>query len=126
MSSNTVDQDDEGIPVLENPLSLEQLAAQAAPPAAPPPDLTDLEVVARLLQNATVQGLLDDMSEDLQKLVSWKIEELLKEQLGLLIKQAAEESAPRLAEDIRTQLQLALPGLLANMVELARDPDKPE
>jgi hypothetical protein len=52
------------------------------------------------------------------------MEELLKEQLTLLIKKAAEESAPRLAEDIRTQLQLALPGLLANLVELARDPDK--
>jgi hypothetical protein len=125
MNSNTVNRDDEDIPVLENPLTLEQLAAQAAPSAAPPPDLTDLEVVARLLQNATVQSLLDDMSEDLQKLVSWKIEELLKEQLSLLIKQAAEESAPKLAEDIRTQLQLALPGLLANMVELTRKPDKP-
>ncbi len=123
MSSKTVNQDNEGIPVLENPLTLEQLAA---PAAAPLPDLTDLEVVAGLLQNATVQGLLDDMSEDLQKLVSWKIEELLKEQLSLLIKQAAEESAPRLAEDIRTQLQLALPGLLANMVDLARNPEKSE
>jgi hypothetical protein len=74
----------------------------------------------------TVQTLLDDMSEDLQKLVSWKMEELLKEQLSLLIKQAAEDSAPKLAEDIRTQLQLALPGLLANMVELAREQEKPE
>jgi hypothetical protein len=54
------------------------------------------------------------------------MEELLKEQLSLLIKRAAEESAPRLAADIRTQLQLALPGLLANMVELARNPDEPE
>ena len=126
MNAHTTDQDDEGIPLLENPLTLEQLAAAAAPPASPAPDLTDHEVVGRLLQNATVQSLLDDMSEDLQKLVSWKMEELLKEQITLLIKRAAEESAPRLAEDIRTQLQLALPGLLANMVELAREPDQPE
>lgn len=125
MSSDTVKKDDAGIPVLENPLELDALSAEAAP-AAPQPDLTDHEVVARLLRNTDVQGLLDDMSEDLQKLVSWKMEELLKEQLLLLIRQAAEDSAPRLAEDIRTQLQLALPGLLANMVELARKQEKPE
>jgi len=125
MSSDTVKKDDEGIPVLENPLELHELAAEPAPPA-PQPDLTDHEVVARLLRSTNVQGLLDDMSEDLQKLVSWKMEELLKEQLVLMIRQAAEESAPRLAEDIRTQLQLALPGLLASMVELARDQKKPE
>jgi len=126
MSSDSVKKDQEGIPVLENPLSLDQLAGEAAPATASAPDLTDHEVVARLLRNTDVQGLLDDMSEDLQKLVSWKMEELLKEQLNLLIRQAAEESAPKLAEDIRTQLQLALPGLLAHMAELARKPDKPE
>lgn len=124
MSSKSVDPDDQRIPVLENPLTLEQV--EAAPPEPPLPDLTDHEIVGRLLENATVQSLLDDMSEDLQKLVSWKMEELLKEQLSLLIKRAAEESAPKLAADIRTQLQLALPGLLANMVELARNPDEPE
>lgn len=126
MNSDAINPDDEDIPVLENPLTLEQLATETAPPQPPLPDLTDHELVGRLLQNTTVQSLLDDMSEDLQKLVSWKMEELLKEQLNLLIRQAAEESAPRLAEDIRTQLQLALPGLLANMVELAREPDKSE
>ena len=125
MSSDTVKKDEEGIPVLENPLTLDQLAGKTAP-AEPQPDLTDHEVVARLLRNTEVQGLLDDMSEDLQKLVSWKMEELLKEQITLLIRQAAEESAPRLAEDIRTQLQLALPGLLADVVELARQQEKPE
>jgi hypothetical protein len=126
MSSDSVKKDQEGIPVLENPLSLDQLGGEAAPATEPAPDLTDHVVVARLLRNTDVQGLLDDMSEDLQKLVSWKMEELLKEQLNLLIRQAAEESAPKLAEDIRTQLQLALPGLLAHMAELARNPDKPE
>jgi hypothetical protein len=126
MSSDSVNPDDQHIPVLENPLTLEQLEAEAVPPEPPLPDLTDQEIVGRLLENPGVQSLLDDMSEDLQKLVSWKMEELLKEQLSLLIKRAAEESAPKLAADIRTQLQLALPGLLANMVELARNPDEPE
>ena len=126
MSSDTLKKDHAGIPVLDNPLTLDQLAGEAAPPATPLPDLTDHEVVERLLRNVDVQGLLDDMSEDLQKLVSWKMEELLKEQLTLLIKQATEESAPKLAADIRTQLQLALPGLLANLVDLAHKQEKPE
>ena len=122
MTSDTVKLDDDGIPVLENPVSLETLHAPT-PPSIPVPDLTDHEVVARLLQNSEVQHLIDDMSDDLQKLVSWKIEALLKDQIGRFIKEATEESASRMAEDIRTQLQLALPGLLANLVEHARNPD---
>jgi hypothetical protein len=118
MSSDNGNQDNSDIPVLDNPLDLERLDNRTT--AGPLPDLTDHELVARLLQNTAVQNVLDDMSEDLQKLVSWKIEELLKEQFTLLIRQAAAESAPKLAEDIRTQLQLALPGLLADMLALAR------
>jgi hypothetical protein len=120
MSSDSHNPDTHEIPVLENPLTLDDLKDTAAQP--PLPDLADHAVVARLLQDKEVQHLLDDMSEDLQKLVSWKMEELLKDHLMQLIRQAAEESAPKLAEDIRTQLQLALPGLLANMIELARNP----
>lgn len=123
MSTDTRNPHDDSIPLLENPLSLDDLQGGGQPPL---PDLGDHAVVARLLQDGEVQRLLDDMSEDLQKLVSWKMEELLKEHLMQLIRQAAEESAPRLAEDIRTQLQLALPGLLANLVDLARQPDRNE
>lgn len=117
MASDTVKLDDDGIPVLENPVTPEQLVTDTRPPL---PDLSDHEVVAELLKNTSIQDLLDDMSEDLQKLVSWKIEDLLKEQINLLIKQATEECAPKLVEDIRTQLQLALPGLLAHLVEQSR------
>jgi hypothetical protein len=125
MPSDTVKLDDEGVPVLENPVTLEELPvqAEASSSATPLPDLTDDEVVARLLQNADVQDLLDDMSEDLQKLVSWKIESLVKDQITQLIQQAIEESASKLTEDIHTQLQLAIPGLLANLVEKAKSSD---
>ncbi len=125
MSSDTVKLDDEGVPVLENPVTLEELPAQAEALTSetPLPDLTDDEVVARLLQNTDVQDLLDDMSEDLQKLVSWKIESLVKDQITQLIQQAIEESASKLTEDIHTQLQLAIPGLLANLAEKAKSSD---
>lgn len=121
MSADNRKLDADGIPVLENPLTPDDLAGVVSEP--PLPDLTDHTVVAGLLKDSAVQSLLDDMSEDLQKLVSWKMEELLKEHLMQLIRQAAEESAPKLAEDIRTQLQLALPGMLADLVELARKPE---
>jgi len=122
MSSDTVKVDADGVPVLENPVALDDLPTQAEV-SAPIPDLTDDEVVARLLQDADVQSLLDDMSEDLQKLVAWKIESLVKDQVTQLIQQAIEDSAPKLAEDIHTQLQLAIPGLLANLAEKARSAD---
>ena len=122
MSSDTRKPDSDGIPVLENPLSLDDIGATGGD--TPPQDLTDPTVVAELLRHVDVQRLLDDMSEDLQKLVSWKMEELLKEHLIQLIRQAAEDSAPKLVEDIRTQLQLAMPGLLANLIELANQPNR--
>jgi hypothetical protein len=122
MPSDTVKLGDDGVPVLENPVTLDELPAQTEepPPGESLPDLTDDEVVARLLQDVDVQDLLNDMSEDLQKLVAWKIESLVKDQVTQLIQQAIEESGPKLAEDIHTQLQLALPGLLANLVEKAK------
>lgn len=119
MNTDTIKLDEDGIPVLENPVTPESL--QAAEPVVPGPDLTDTEVVASLLQSEQIQQLMNDMADDLQKLVSWKIESLVKEQVTQLITQATEESAPKLAEDIRTQLQLALPGLLANLVEQSSD-----
>ena len=51
MTSDSVKLDDDGIPVLENPVTLDALPAQAGEPL---PDLTDHEVVARLLQNIDV------------------------------------------------------------------------
>ena len=125
MSSDSVKLDEDGIPVLENPVALDDLPApsETSAPQEALPDLTDDEVVARLLQDADVQSLLDDMSEDLQKLVSWKIESLVKDQVTQLIQQAIEDTAPKLVEDIHTQLQLAIPGLLANLAEKARSSD---
>ena len=122
MSSDTIKLDADGIPVLENPVSPDNLTAPDEAPRAEQslPDLTDHEVVAQLLENEDVQNLIGDMSEDLQKLVAWKIESLVKEQVVQLIQRAIEESATKLAEDIHTQLQLAMPGLLANLVEQAK------
>jgi len=118
MDSDPIKLDDKGIPVLENAVTLDdELVGE---PVAPRADLTDHELIVHLLEDETVQHILDDITEDLQKMVAWKIETILKEQITQLIKDATEQSAPKLAEDIRTQLQLALPGLIAELAEQSK------
>jgi len=112
--SAPVKTDADGIPLLENAVTPQQLQGGAVAPGA---DLTDQEQVERLLDNETVQVLLADLAEDLQKLVAWKVEEALKQELEKLIHDATERSIPRLREDIETHLSLALPELLARIAE---------
>ena len=115
--SAPVKTDADGIPLLENAVTPQQLQGGATAPGA---DLTDREQVERLLHNETVQVLLVDLAEDLQKLVAWKVEEALKQELEKLIHEATERSIPRLREEIETHLSLALPELLARIAEQSR------
>jgi len=110
--------DEEGIPILENPVDLNALADQTAPPR---PDLTSQEIVEALLDREQVRERINDLTDDLQKLVSWKVEAVLKEELAKLVHAATEESSAKLSEDIRTQLQLALPALVARLAQ--EEPD---
>lgn len=110
--------DDEGIPILEHPVDLNALAD---PTATPGPDLTNQEIVEALLDKEQVRERINDLTDDLQKLVSWKIEAVLKEELAKLIHAATEESSAKLSEDIRTQLQLALPALVAKLAQVETD-----
>ena len=119
MNDKSMKIDDQGIPVLEQALDPPALPAAKAgdedgEPAEPN---VDRERIEELLKSEEVQALLDDLTEDLQKLVTWKIESFLKEELNRLLHDAAQLSAPKLSRDINTQLQLALPELLANIVK---------
>ena len=96
-----------------------QTLGNLAGPAEPPADLTDHEKIAELLDEEAIRQMLDDITDDLQKLVAWKIESLLKEEFSRLIREATEQSASKMSEDIRTHLQLALPDLLARIARLA-------
>jgi hypothetical protein len=118
MDPKSIKLGEDGIPLLDEPLSVEQLPPPDQSPAA---GLTDEEQIDRLLREEQLQGLLEDLTEDLVKLMSWKMESFLKEELLRLVHQAAEKSAPRLATDIRTQLELALPELVARLNRQARD-----
>ncbi|MCO6412702.1 MAG: hypothetical protein J5I92_08160 [Thiogranum sp.] len=118
MDEEQIRRDEQGIPVLEDVVDPDSLPAATASPEAV--DLDDHEQVAQLLQQPAVQQLVDDLAEDLQKLITWKLESFLKEEISRLVHSAAEQSAPKLAEDIHTQLQLALPDLLAKITEQAR------
>jgi hypothetical protein len=115
--SAPVKTDADGIPLLENAVTPQQLQGDTY---APGTDLTDQEQVGRLLDSETVQALLADLAEDLQKLVAWKVEEALKQELEKLVHEATERSIPRLRADIETHLSLALPELLARIAEQGR------
>ena len=117
MDPEQIKLDENGIPVLQNAVSTDELANDAH---QPPADLSDHEQVAELLREETIQQVLDDITEDLQKLAAWKIESLLKEEFSRLIREATEQSASKMSEDIRTHLQLALPDLLARIAKQAQ------
>ncbi len=117
MESKQIKLDDNGIPILDKPVAAEQVASEQPPSAA---DLTDPELVERLLREEAVQHLLYDLTEDLQNMMAHKIESFLRDEICNLIKSATQQSAERLSRDIRTHLQLALPELLTKMAEQAR------
>jgi len=112
MDNESLELDENGIPILRDAVTLEELGTA--------PDLGDPELIERLLQEAPIQQMLDDVTEDLQKMVAWKIETLLKEEFSRIVKDVTEQSAARLSQDIHTQLQLALPELLAKIAEQAK------
>lgn len=104
---------DDGIPVLEQRAS----CGEPAPEARNIPSAQyDSERLRQLLQTDARQ-LLDDLTEDLQQTVLWKLEAILKEQMGKVIQEAIRESAPRIQQDLNTQLELALPDLLVSLLE---------
>ena len=117
MDPEQIELDKNGIPILQNAVSADELSSEADPP---PADLTDHEQIGELLREETIQRVLDDITEDLQKLAAWKIESLLKEEFSRLIREATEQSAAIMSEDIRTHLQLALPDLLARIAKQAQ------
>jgi hypothetical protein len=116
MAPDKIKLDEHGVPVLHNAVPADRLAG----PAEPATDLTDHEKIAELLNDEAIQQMLDDITDDLQKLVAWKIESLLKEEFSRLIREATEQSASKMSEDIRTHLQLALPDLLARIARQAQ------
>ena len=117
MDPEQIKLDENGIPILQNAVRTDELTSSSDSAAA---DLSDHEQIADLLREETIQRVLNDITEDLQKLVAWKIESLLKEEFAKLIRDATEQSASKMSEDIRTHLQLALPDLLARIARIAR------
>lgn len=118
MEEQQIKLDDEGIPILEHPVDL-NIPADQAPASGP--DLTDVDIVEHLLDKDQVCELINDLTDDLQRMVSWKIEEVLKDELARLVHNATEQSSEKLGADIRTQLQLALPELVAKIAQEKSD-----
>lgn len=111
--------DANGVPVLDTPIDPARLADTpgAAAPSQATVDLTDQEQIDSLLETPEAQQMLQDLAEDLQQSITVRIETLMKEEITRLVHQATEQHAAKIAEDIHTHLQLAIPELLA---EIAR------
>ncbi len=119
MSDPTIKTDSDGIPILEDIVDPnEPEYTTLAKPSEP--DLLDQAVIEHLLKDESIDQLLDDMTADLQNLVTCKIEEFLKQNIQQVIHETAQRSGPKLAEDIRTQLRQALPCLLTQAIRRAR------
>ena len=117
MDPEQIKLDENGIPILQHAVRADELTNKTE---TAPADLSDHEQIAELLREEAIQQILNDITEDLQKLVAWKIESLLKEEFARLIREATEQSASKMSEDIRTHLQLALPDLLARIAKQAK------
>ncbi len=109
--SPTLRLDEDGIPILEQPVDVD------APEPAPGPDLRDPVEVERLLEQVQVRDLLDELAEDLKKRVVWKLEAALKEELSRLVDTTIQQGSESLGEEIHTRLQLALPELVARLAQ---------
>lgn len=119
MADPTIKTDTDGIPILEDIVDPNE-AEDSTPATASEPDLLDQAVIEHLLKDESIDQLLEDMTADLQSLVTWKIEEFLKQDIQQVIHETAQRSGPKLAQDIRAQLRQALPGLLTQAIRRAR------
>ncbi len=111
--TSNIQLDADGIPLLEERVTPGEPAAVEE---SVPPPAYDSDRFRQLLQ-MNGQQMLDDLTEDLQQTVLWKLESILKEEMGRVIQEAIQQSAPRIQQDLHTQLELALPDLLASLVE---------
>jgi hypothetical protein len=123
MTRTPIQTDADGIPILDELVDLdeERTTVETAAPQPEPPDL-DHDVLERLATHPAIADLLDDITVDLQSLVTWKIQEFLKHEIQQVIQEAVQRSGPQLSESIRAQLQQALPALLSEAFEHIRDP----
>lgn len=112
MESEQIHFDEQGIPVLENVVD-----PQSLPPAQKHSgkETGDHERIEALLQGPEARQLIEALGEDIQKMLSVKIEAILREELDRLLREAAQQRLGGLADDIRTRLQTALPELLAKI-----------
>ncbi len=105
MSHQPIRIDADGLPILEDIVSPADIQD-------PPPEQM------RMPDHYPLSDpLIESLTRDLQKLVEWKIESVLNEEVGSLIRDAARRSAPKLTQDIQTHLQLALPHLLKKLAK---------
>ncbi|MDT8388204.1 MAG: hypothetical protein RQ736_11870 [Thiogranum sp.] len=121
MDTDQIKLDDNGVPLLETPVDPTRLPNAAQTPEGPAVLPADQQRIDALLQMPSVQQLLNELAEDLQKSITLNVEAILKEEISHLVHQAGERAAPKIAKDIQAHLKLAVPELLANIARRETD-----
>jgi hypothetical protein len=119
--------DKDGIPILtdlvpEDKLENASRDNAAPPPPPPPPIFTPEDIARKLLSSDMVQQQLDQIANDLAHDMRLRIEQTLAESIDQAINRTLDNHTAHTAENIRQELILALPRLMARALEDA-DPD---
>jgi FKBP-type peptidyl-prolyl cis-trans isomerase (trigger factor) len=107
--------DAEGIPILTDLVAESELDATVA--VEPVAELTPAEIARELLHSESVQLQLDEMAADLARDVRLQLEQTLAAAIDEAISTTLDNNNARTFENIRRQLDVALPGLLAKALQ---------
>ncbi len=121
MDTDQIKLDNDGVPLLDTPVDPTRLTSLAPTPEDSAVLPADQQRIEALLHMPSVQQLLNELAEDLQKSITLNVEAILKEEISRLVHQSSERAAPKIAKDIRAHLELAVPELLANIARQEKD-----
>jgi hypothetical protein len=109
--------DSEGVPILTDIVTEQELLAAAAGPDLPARSLTTTELAQELLASELFQQQLDEVAAELTRSIRLQVEQTLGIAIENVINKALDDNNVRSFELIRHQLEHALPELLAKALQ---------
>jgi hypothetical protein len=109
--------DSEGVPILTDMVTEQELLDAAAMPDQPTHGLSTAELAQELLGSELFQQQLDEVAAELTRGIRLQVEQTLGIAIENVINKALDDNNVRSFELIRHQLEHALPGLLAKALQ---------
>jgi hypothetical protein len=109
--------DSEGVPILTDIVTDDELLTAAIEPDLPATGLSTAELAEELLNSELFQQQLDEVAAELTRNIRLQIEQTLGIAIENVINQALDDNNVRSFELIRNQLEDALPELLAKALQ---------